>query len=104
MTFSPPFARCFALCPLLAVALSLSSAQAAPVPGDKVAVLPLALEGNVPARPAALDNAVLKGLEGVVGAARVMVGPAVSQKLTANASRAACTDARCWMAVGKALG
>jgi hypothetical protein len=105
MIFSCVLSRCLALgASLLALAALPSSAQAAPVPGDKVAVLPLVLEGKVPARPAALENAISKGLEVAVGAPRVMIGPPVAQKLNASAVRVACTDPRCWMAVGQALG
>jgi hypothetical protein len=78
--------------------------QAAPVTGDQVAVLPLAIEGRVPARPAALETAISKGLEVAVGAPRVQVGPPVAKKLSAASVRVSCGDPRCWVAVGQALG
>lgn len=96
--------RAVALLALVAGAAGVARAQgAAPAEKvDKVAVLPLHVVGPMPARTAALEAAVEKGLAAVV-AKRVLVGPDVGKRLSAAGARVTCSDPACWMASGRAL-
>lgn len=81
---------------------AIAAAPAAAVNGDKIAVLPLEIIGEVPAGRPALEAAVTKGL--VVTGAAVTIGPEVATLLSRAGARVACVDPGCWIAAGRALG
>jgi hypothetical protein len=71
--------------------------------GEAIAILPLTVEGSVPARLASLESAVARGLEGPLGS-KVLVGPTVEIRLLfAGMFRSDCKDPSCWARVGRIL-
>jgi hypothetical protein len=70
-------------------------------PVNAVAVLPLEIEGNVPAGRPALESAVSRGLA-------VLSGPTIgatesAAKLGASGAKVPCATEACWTAAGKAI-
>jgi hypothetical protein len=92
---SPQFSR-------FAQAAPKPAAATPPTVGNRIAVLPLEIIGDVPAGRPALEAAVAKGL--VIAGVPVTIGPEVGTALNAGGARVACVDPACWVAAGRALG
>ena len=88
------------------LALAFSSAfqvaaAGAAEPSNAIAVLPLEIEGNVPAGRVALESAVSRGLAVVSGP--TISAPESVAKLTPAGAKVPCASEACWMAAGKAI-
>jgi hypothetical protein len=89
------------LSPATATAQTEAGPSAAATTPDRIAVLPLDVQGNIPASRPALEAAVLRGL--TVAAAPSLPAGEAEARLRTTGAHVPCDNADCWTALGRAV-
>jgi hypothetical protein len=84
------------------IAAAQTEAGSPPVAApDRIAVLPLDVQGDIPASRPALEAAVLRGL--TVAAAPSLPAGEAEARLRTTGARVTCEESDCWTALGRAM-